>query len=94
MSRIVENFTWKWDIMLQWYQSVKFKLSGLWSMTLVVRVQKVEMSMLQPNDNTILWNQTMALPRCITRASSNFQKGAINGLPMNPNARAKTMRNS
>jgi len=45
------------------------------------------MSMLEPNDNTILWTQIMAIPRCITRALESLQQGAKNGLPMNTNER-------
>lgn len=44
------------------------------------------MSMLEPKYNTILWTHIMALPRCVTRASSNLQQGVGNDLPMNANA--------
>jgi len=43
--------------------------------------------MIEPNDNTILWTQIMALPRCITRAFGNLQQDARNGILMNANAR-------
>lgn len=45
------------------------------------------MSMIEPNENTILWNKFMALQRYITRASRYLQQGAVNGIPMNNNAR-------
>jgi len=43
--------------------------------------------MIEPNENTILWNKFMALQRYITRASRYLQQGAVNGIPMNNNAR-------
>lgn len=46
------------------------------------------MIILEPNGNTILCTQIMKLPRCVTIALDNLQKGVKNGLPMNVNARA------
>jgi len=45
------------------------------------------MSMLEPNNNTILWNQIVTIPRHVTIASGNLQRGSINGFLMNANAR-------
>jgi len=53
----------------------------------VVRVKEVKMSMLKPNDNTILWTQILEIPRHVTRAFGNLEQGGGNGLAMDAKAR-------
>ena len=45
------------------------------------------MSMLKPNDNTILWTQILEIPRHVTRAFGNLEQGGGNGLAMDAKAR-------